>query len=186
MYKKGLTLVEIVVALGIFSIIISLVFSITGSGRISWTIAAAKLYVSSQERQASTVISQELVLSRYGTKAWPATDGHSIRFSIPLVGDDEELQLSGGGDLLWGDGTTQGNSIEYSVINEKLVRRVLDASLTEISIKSLAQNVTNFTVSIPGGGQYDINIVFDMDRYLGTELPSPITANITFAVTPMN
>jgi Tfp pilus assembly major pilin PilA len=195
MHKRGITLVELMISLGILMIISSLMLVVTGSGRISWTVAAAKLYVSSQARQASLVIQQELSLSEHTTHAIVASDNKSIRFNIPIViasGTSEgSLDLESTGDLKWGDGATKGNWIEYFIPSgtTDLVKRVLDDSLVEVSgtRRVIARGVQNFSITTPAGTrQYLVTLDFSIDKYLGGKLPTPIAGTISFYVSPMN
>jgi len=173
------------VSLGILMIVSSLMLVVTGSGRVSWSVAAAKLYLAAQERQASTVISQELMLSRY-----IPTSGASIKFNIPLTDPDTgDLLRTQTGDLKWGDGDTEGYSIEYvkAVDANNLLRRVLNASSSEVSRRIIAHGVQSFNVTaLPATRQYQIVINFSIDRYLGSKLPSPISDSTTLEITPMN
>jgi len=192
MRKTGMTLIELTIALGILLIVISLIFSVTGTGRISWATASTQLYLSSQARQASAIISQELILSQYATEVFLTTDQNSnsiLRFNIPLSDGSEVLQRTATGDLIWGDGTTQGYAIQYYVDSSaNLIRRVLEEDLTtEVNSRIVAHNVSNFTVVNPANSrQYDITVVFSINSYLGTRLPEVMTDSLTFSVTPMN
>jgi len=185
MFRRGFTLVELMISLGILMIVSSLMLVVTGSGRVSWSVAAAKLYLTAQERQASTIISQELMLSRY----IPAS-GASLKFNIPLVDSDTgDLKRTSAGDLKWGDGETEGNYIEYvkEVDANNLLRRILNSSSSEVSRRVIARDVQSFNVTaLPTTRQYQIVINFSIDRYLGGRLPSPISSNTTLEITPMN
>lgn len=164
MRKIGLTLIEVMVATGIFLIIVSMIFSVTGSGRMSWMVAAAKLYLSSQGRQASTIIQQELSLAHWsnteddwkvfllGSTTEPDIYD-SFYFQIPLAikggTKDGELDTEYDGNLKWGDGTTQGYLIQYRVdSNANLIRRVLREDLTtEVNSRIVAHNVESFSIA---------------------------------------
>jgi len=169
---------------------------VTGTGRVSWSVAAAKMYLASQGRQASNVIQQELSLSEYGTRFSIPSDGKSVCFSIPLIKeggvDDEALDITATGDLKWGDGVEghEGYSIEYFIPAETtdLVRRVLNASTAPTGVsRIIARNVQSFSITSPAGTrQYLITINFSIDRYLGGRLPTPISNNMIFYITPMN
>jgi type II secretory pathway pseudopilin PulG len=187
-YIRGFTLVEVLISLGILMIISSLMLVVTGTGRLSWSTAAAKLYLTSQERQASAIIQQELSLSKYVTKIFVPT-GESVRFQIPLVKLDGSLDLTAVGDLKWGDGDTEDYYIEYvkEVDANNLLRRVLDASLSEVNRRVIAHGVQNFNVTIlPDTRQYQVTIDFSIDRYLGGRLTTPINNDVVLYVTPMN
>ncbi|MFA5259626.1 MAG: type II secretion system protein [Candidatus Omnitrophota bacterium] len=193
--RQGFTLLELMISLTILMTISSLMLIVTGSGRVSWSVAAAKLYLASQERQASNVIQQELSLSEYGSRFSIPADKKSVRFSIPLVKaggtDDEALDITATGDLKWGDGVEghEGYSIEYFIPDDTtdLVRRVLNTSAVEVSRRIIARNVQSFSIASPvNTRQYLITINFYIERYLGGRLPTPISNDMIFYITPMN
>lgn len=183
--KKGVSLIELMISLAILSIILSLVFTVTGTGRMSWYLASAKISLYSQTRGAFSTISQELMLSSR-SRIFTAADGKSIRFSIPIIDADDELVLSGG-DLQWGDGEIIGNSINYTVDGTNLVRQVLDAGNTIVngSIRIIARDITSFTVSTDNL-QYEIALTATLTSYLGKTFPKPMIYTVNTAITPQN
>lgn len=191
-YIRGFTLVELMISLGILMIISSLMLVVTGSGRLSWSVAAAKLYLASQERQASAIIQQELLLSKLGNipDSPDNVTEENVTFKIPLVKSDGSLYLNSDYNLRWGDGDTEGYYIQYVKEEDadNLLRRILNASLSEVSRRVIAHGVQNFNVTIPSHTlKYKIAINFSIDKHLGVKLPTPIEdKNFTFNVTPMN
>jgi hypothetical protein len=192
MNKRGLTIAELMISLGILMIISSLMLVVTGTGRASWSVAAAKLYLSSQERQATSMINQELSLSDFDRVIIPA-GGASVRFNIPLALSNGTLDYTAAGDLKWGDGANEGYSIEYFIPSNttNLVKRILNtpsASFAEIagSRVVIAHDVSTFNITATSTRQCIVVIHFSVDSYLGTRLPAPMNSDIVFYVTPMN
>jgi prepilin-type N-terminal cleavage/methylation domain-containing protein len=192
---KGFTLIELVISSTIFLIIISLVFSITGTGRVSWTIASARMHVHTQARQASSFIREELILSN-DTRVFIEDGGTSIRFGIPLVTASGELSLSGGGDLRWGDGTNEAFSIKYvpvvQMINgtpvTNLVRQRLSDTMVVVEERVIARDLdaANPPTVVLLSGRYELTYNFILASYMGRNLPTPITHSLTIAITPRN
>ena len=182
---KSISIIELMVSLAVLSIILSLVFSLTGTGKISWYLSSAKISLYSQARGAFSTISRELMLSSR-SRIFPAADGTSIRFSIPIVDADGELVLSGG-SLQWGDGEIIGNSINYTVDKTNLVRQVLDAGSTVVGSSSriIARNITSFTAST-NDLQYELTLTATLTSYLGKAFPDPMVYSVNTAITPQN
>jgi hypothetical protein len=183
--KKSVSLIELMISLAVLSIILSLVFSVTGTGKISWYLASAKISLYSQARGTFSAISRELMLSSR-SRIFIAAGGTSIRFSIPVVDTDGELVLSGG-DLQWGDGEIIGNSINYTVVETDLVRQVLDAGNAVItsSSRTIARNISGFTASTDNL-QYELTLTATLTNYLGKTFPNPMVYSVNTAITPQN
>ena len=188
---SGMSIAELMISIGIFSILLSLFFSLVWSGNLSTSINSASLTLYSQARGASQVISQELGISDAGKITIIGTN--TIKFQIPDVDGTGKVIVSGQGDLVWGDGTTQGNFIQYKIINGSLVRQVLDASSNPISGRqsAIAQHVSQFTVATDplNNSQYDLELTLSLSQgtfYFGAALPSTMTYTIPMTVTPKN
>lgn len=181
---------EVMVASGILLAIVSLVFSIIWTGRISTSVASARLSLYSQARQAATAISQELMLSN-SARIFLLDNNKSIKFSIPDVDANGDLKKVGS-DLEWGDGETAGNSIKYLIKDGKLVRQVLNSSGTPIQGKErvIAENASDFNIVLPlDSSQYQIGLTLLLSqgaRYSESRLPDAITYTIPITVTPQN
>lgn len=182
---KGFTLIEIIVALGIVTIISSLVLSILGTGGVSWSLVSAKVFLRTQARQAVLNISRELMESTR-SRTFIGAGGTSIRFSIPLVDETGAVRTSPGGDLLWGDGETEGNFINYTLSNGNLVRQILNASLNPVGQERIiAQYANAFQVQLLTS-QFEFTLTLSVDRYSGRLFSPPINYSISFAVIPKN
>ena len=184
--RKGVSIVELMVSVAILAIILSFVFSITGTGRISWYISSAQVSLYSQARAAFLRMSNELMLSSR-SRIFPAADGNSIRFSIPIVDEDGNLVLDANGNIQWGDGDTVGNSINYTLADTKLVRQLLNAANAPVSgtDTTIAKNITDFSVAT-SGLSYEITLAAKLTSYLGRAFPDPITYTVSTAITPQN
>ena len=184
--KKGVSMVELMVSVAVLSIILSFVFSITGTGRISWYLSSAQVSLYSQARAAFSRISQELMLSSR-SRIFPAADGNSIRFSIPIVDAGGNLVLDGNGNMQWGDADTVGNSINYTLVETNLIRQILNAANAPVqeTNSTIARNITDFTVSADNL-QYSLVLTATLTDYLGRAFPNPIVYTVSTAISPQN
>jgi len=189
-FLTGFTLLELMVALGIFVTIVTLTFSITGRGRMSWTESSARMYIHSQARIVSTEVTRELMLSKYSRIFLSDNDrdgtDESIKFSVPVVdGSTGNLKGAGRSGLQWGDGSIQGNSINYVFAEGNLLRRILDSDSNVVEERIIARNVSYFSVARKKLW-YEITVGFHLDDYLGRPLSEPIDYSILIAATPKN
>jgi len=182
---RGSTLVEMMVAVGIFFLVIGVIFSISGTSRMSWNIAHTRIFLQTQARNAITSITNDFI---WASRALNPDIGAELSFKIPLVDPvTDGLDTWPGGDIKWGDGVNLNNYIDYRVINGNLVRQLLDFSKAPIagSQRIIAQHVTNFNVTL-NGNQYTITISFSMNNFWGALLPSPVIYPVTTGLTPRN
>ena len=186
LFKKGVSMLELMISVGVLAIILSFVFSVTGTGRISWYLSSAQVSLYSQARAAFSRISQELMLSSR-SRIFPAADGNSIRFSIPIVNADGDLVLDVNGNIQWGDGETVGNSINYTLIETVLTRQILNAANNPVvgTNSPIARNITDFTVSVDNL-QYNMVLTSTLTDYLGKTFPDPLTYTVNTAISPQN
>ncbi|MCM8832167.1 MAG: type II secretion system GspH family protein, partial [Candidatus Omnitrophica bacterium] len=76
--KKSITLIEILIAMGIFVIVISLFNPITGINRSAWLISQAKMHLYMQAQKAISQISLEFLNSR-PTTLYISEDNSNMR-----------------------------------------------------------------------------------------------------------
>ncbi len=177
-------MVELMVSVTVFLIIASLVFSVTGTGRVSWYISSAEIFLYSQARGALSTLSRELMLSN-SSRAFVEDAGTTLRFSIPLVDGSGDLMMTPGGDLRWGDGSVEGNSIKYTLSGTDLMRQIVDAGGGTVSESAVAHDVTNFDVAFLDP-QYDFTIDFSLNNYMGKQFPGTLTYTVSTSITPQN
>jgi len=203
--EKGFTLIELMVAMGLFLMVASLVLSVTGTGRVSWTAIATHLFLKGQAQRVITALSSELSQSNSGQIFGPP--GPRVHFKIPTVNATSALLLGSGGEVQWGDGSEAGvgNYIQYryDAGNLTLVRERLGPTLAALSLQVIAQDMTYFNV-VPGNfSQYEVSFRLRKAGFAGAPLPQPIQyppqrntgsagapviadTNITIAIVPAN
>jgi hypothetical protein len=158
--ETSLTLVEIVVAVSILSIIFSVVFGSIRIYDISLTMGNTKSYLSAQTNLALNKMREELAKSSKSrilevidedTNSNPVSD--SVRFQIPLP------ELDANQNIQWGDGETQGREVKYYIGNinkpNQLIRQVLESGGGNVVSETvLANDVTNLQIE-PTSPPYD-------------------------------
>ena len=101
---KGLSLVEIIVVLFLFSIILSAIFAVLATARNSWKSGSSQLNVQQEARKGLNAMSKELRQARLSTIIGVPADGSSnasVTFQIP--------------DAISESATTWSTNIQYSL-----------------------------------------------------------------------
>lgn len=163
--NKGLTLIEIIIVIFLFSIILTAIFSAMATAKTSWTSGGSRLSVQQEARRGLNTMTRELRQGRLSMITGVPADGAnypSITFQIP--------------DTVTASGTTWSNNIQYSIgglNNEQLLRtqdgnqRVLANNLSALTFNrsSLEPDVIDISISVqqntfPGftGIQSDITL----------------------------
>jgi len=183
--KRSITLIELMISVAVLSIILSFVFFVTGTGKVSWYISSAKVFLNRQARAAISRISNELLLSNPSRALILAEN--NLKFSIPLVNSNGDLALTDSGDLRWGDGEIEGNSINYTIKDQDLIRRILNANDVTVagSEEVVARSLDSFSVVLDQL-QYEITLRFRLSEYLDKAFPDPVTYSVNTAITPQN
>lgn len=157
--KKGLTLVEILVLVGVLSIIVGSVLRVATSWQRSWNISKVQMDVQSQARRAMSEITEEL------------SQTSQDRVNINVNGDVITFQLPNddyaGGAFTWGD------QIQYSLVVgaagiSQLLRTNLNTNQTEVLASyvnamqfTLASGVISIQVTVdktPEGGEAPVTM----------------------------
>ena len=188
--EKALTIIEIIFSFSIFLLIISLMFIVTGRGRISWTESSAMIFLHSQARRVSQQITRELMFSNptriFLSSAEANGSFDHIRFSVPVADRNTGiLKKTNTGELQWGSSYSQGNSIIYFKKKDKLIRQVIDSGSNIVNERIIAQNITGFKV-VKNNPYYEIKLNFYISKYSGISLTEPIHYPFIIAVTPRN
>lgn len=145
--KKGLTLLEVIIVVLLFSVILAALFSALATARNSWASGGSQLSVQQEARKGLAVITEELRQARLSTIVGVPDDGanyNSITFQIPST--------------ITAGGTTWSTNIQYSVgglNNAQLIRtqdsaqRVLANNISSLifSRSALKPDVINAAVS---------------------------------------
>ncbi|MFH0857919.1 MAG: prepilin-type N-terminal cleavage/methylation domain-containing protein [Candidatus Omnitrophota bacterium] len=185
---RGFTLTEIMVAMGIFVIIVYLTASMFYSFGSPATAVQARVFVITQARQTAERITWELMQASV-TRTFLDAAERSIKFKLPVEYPNGSLKVSDEGELFWGNRYTEGNFIEYIWDNAtgNLSRLSLDNSSLPITNTQtvIAQNVTNFDI-VANNATYEFNLSISLDSYMGVSLRFPVTYNTSFSVTVQN
>jgi len=160
--KKGFTLVEILVLVGVLSIIVGSVLRVAASWQRSWNVSKAQMDVQSQARRAMSEITEEL------------SQTSQDRVNINVTGDVITFQLPNddyaGGAFTWGD------QIQYSLVVgaggiNQLLRTNLNTNQTEVLgsyINAMQFTLTSGVISMqltvnktPDGGGTPVTMQLD-------------------------
>ncbi len=183
--RRGFSLIEVMVSMGILAVIIMLLSSTVGSGRIPWAQTSAQIQLAAVARQASLQINRELMMST-PSRVFLTTDRQSIRFCIPLVDAQGDMRRSTGGDILWGDGDTENNFIRYLMRDNRLVRQSLNAGLFVQEEQVVGEHLQSFFVDAFSAPHYRLQLVFTMPIEEGLAGGLAATLNTTISVRCQN
>lgn len=151
--NKGFTLIEVLVVVGISTLILATTYAALNISRRTWLTGDALLSINSEARQGLEKMLKELRLATSGTVD---TEKKSIRFSIPIDADGDGFidVLAGTSTIVYGaddhddfdgDGVfwEAGWKIEYLVdpAEKQIIRRVLNAADVEVSKKVIVRNI---------------------------------------------
>ncbi|MFH1457849.1 MAG: hypothetical protein ABIG31_01625 [Candidatus Omnitrophota bacterium] len=182
--STAITLMELLVALAVFTIITYLVIISTVSSRTSNSVAGAAIYINSQARLAISKTMRELLEAKSTNIYW---DAGSIRFQTPLVDANGQLIIQIGGEISFGADQSFTNYISYARNGTQLERQIVDVAGNPTGATSvIARNLSNFTVTHPTPTQYELSFNFSIGSYEGISLPENITYNTTIKITPRN
>lgn len=164
--NSGMSFLELMVSMAIFSVIIASTFTAIFTGRLYWRVGTAQLDVQQQARQAISYMVKELRQTRNGDgnvgggspvailENLPA-DGNSytsVTFRIPQDTDNNGTVLNVSGQIVdWSEKTT------YCLVNNQIIRQekdsaspldcVCEALTDKCKVKVLANNVNTLLFS---------------------------------------
>ncbi len=142
MKREGYTLIEMLVVLGIVSLLFGAVFGVLNIGNTSFNTGSARQTIENQARQGLDNMLREFYETSGGRVVLSGANS-VITFKLP-VGVD------GSGNLLWGAQGVQDYKIKYLVDNNQLVRKLLDPSDNLISQKVLAVDIQSLLFALNG------------------------------------
>lgn len=154
----GFTLLEVLVVVGIFTLIIGTSFTLLSSSRLSTDITEAQIQVAEHARLAMDRITKELRLSHFsrvrisGNLKFTAAEtnpGSVINFQIPVGSYDDQLALDPNNALQWGCAANPGHYLAYSVDgNHQLLRTAYtDQAGSNPTSQIIAQNIASVSFS---------------------------------------
>lgn len=169
---RGLSLVEVLVSILIFSFIFIAIFNILSSGQASWYTADVQIELQQEIRKALMVMNTQLRQSGSSViSGVPADDNYytSITFKIPQ-------DLDGDGDVIDSIGNIEwSNNITYSLDSNRILRTV-EGGATSI----LANQISNLRFLRPSGAPniIEIGITAQKDNVFGRSLQLGVSSSV--------
>lgn len=159
---KGLSLVEVMVTVLIFSLIFAALFMILTGDQASWYTGDVQIELNQEIRKALLTINRELRQTRSSVISGVPADGNdynSITFRVPEDIDGDGDVISATGSMEWSD------DINYSLnANNQIVR------LTTSGSSILANNISVLQFSRPDPDIIEIGIKAQKTTVLGRTL----------------
>ena len=193
--NKGFILAELLVVIGIFTLITAAIYGLLAAGRRSWLVGEASLITQQEARLGLDRITRELRLST-PAHVTVAADNNTVRFDIPFDADGDgfldiipgtSLIVYGADDLgdFDGDGAVweQDWQIEYQidVDNGQISRRVLDSAGAlanqRVVVNKINPLLTNFQTD-SGGLIPDEAVNIDLTTEVNTIRGRPVNPPI--------
>lgn len=157
--SSGFTLVELLVTMGIFSVIIGSLFSVLISQNNFVSLCSGKWEVARKSRKIMNILIKEARMSsplNVSVYSLPMDQGGSVRTDTgPSLEFQSPVDWDADGDFVdefnrveWGAENSLGWSIEYcwDSATEQVLRRVWDDTNSLVSQVLVADNITNFQV----------------------------------------
>ncbi len=147
MKKKGFTLTEILIAVGLCGILFALAFSALSSGRRSGNAVEIQQDLQNQLRLGLESMSKELYSSKEDKVIVSGASGEILTFQVPVG----TMVVNGISTINWGADGVEDYQARFLVEANRLIRRGMDDAGAEIagSDRVLARNITSvaFTLS---------------------------------------
>jgi len=145
-WVKALTLMELMVALGISTLIITTLLLFFMTTRVSLARIEALIHAEEQARIALSRIGNELRLSSplhvdIYDNSTASISGNNIRFQIPVGAYATDINLTSSQAIEWGSNAAAGNYFTYSLNGDKALIRAETDGFNIISSSILAQDV---------------------------------------------
>ena len=147
---SGFTLVELLMVVGLFSLILGSTMGVFLTGQMAWNTGQASIEIQQQARYGINAMVRELNLSQHNKVK--GINAGTLALQVPLNAATEggdgrsRIDIDASGNLVWGADGNQGYWIEYIVENGQLKRKVFNqrpdyASAQEISDRTLARYI---------------------------------------------
>lgn len=187
--KKGYTLIEILVVVGILAILSGLVFSMMGSGNLAWNAQNIKLELQQKARIAMEYMVEDLYQTTPNQLSL-ANGNTIVIFKVPVIVPPDTDIYDAGGDITWGALSNITYSIRYSRnAGNQLVRDVIDPSSAVMNTKICANNVTALQFSpqpLAPALARTVNITITCSRPLRVGATTNVTTDLQSQVTLRN
>ena len=173
--RYGFTIIELMVAMGIYGIIMYAFYSMFAVTNIAWEHGSAKIYAAEESKKAFDAMSRELMaanylsvtlsnattISYYYQPTWNSTTAYrEITFQEPVDYDNDGDTVDGKGYAEWGaidnsGGNRLGCTVKFmlqSIVggNNNLIRRVYDIYGNQVGAdRVIATNIRTFDGTSP-------------------------------------
>lgn len=155
--SPGFTLVELIIVLGIFSLILGMLFSILISQNNLFNQVSGKADVARFARKAMNIMVKELRMAdMLNVSLWNKPvdgpgcikehlNGKSVTFQVPVDWDKDGDMVDDYLRLEWGADGQLGSTIEYCWIasEQQILRRVWDSADELVSSEIVVSNISN-------------------------------------------
>lgn len=190
MKRCGFTLVELMVVGLIFTLISLAIFGVLSVGRQSWCTGSTQVQLQQETRKAMDWMVKGLRESG-STHANITESGSIITFQVPVDQDNDGDVLDSSSDVEWGAEGNLGWSIEYSLSNEQILRKVFNNAdpRVEQTSKVLANNIRSdnpppnalMFIGSPGVNPTGISIevTAEKDAVPGRTMQSTLNSQVT-------
>lgn len=167
--KRGLSLLEILVAVGIFSIIIVAAFGVLISGRRAFETGDVQIEVEQEARRAVDYMSKELRQASSVKITAPAegASGSSVTFEVPYDVDGDGDVINSLGGIEWSNDSGGIGTITYSLASGQALRNLSLGGQTV-----LANRISALTFNRPLGKDI-VEISLTAEKYALKGFTSP-------------
>lgn len=168
---RGLTILEVMITIFIFSLIIAAIFGIMTQSRLSFYIGNTKIEVQQEIRKAITVMNKELRQTTTSKIVGVPVDGNyynTITFKIPQDRDGDGDVIDSFGNIEWSD------EISYSLINGQIIRNATDGNPP-----ILANNIIRLLFRRRNPKILEITVEAKKKALIGPESSANLTTQVT-------
>jgi len=197
--KKGFTLLEIMITLGILGIVLGIAFSMFDMSNLGWNTHNIQVELQQEARMGMEAMAKDLYLTDSG-QITVDTISNIITFKVPVIIDTDETIpkdiYDTLGNIRWGakvnDSDTYGiesYSIRYSrnTNTNQLIRDIIDSSSTTISSRVCANNLQALVFSpTPASPPTTLSITITCQRPSRPGSTTLLTATLISRVTFRN
>ncbi len=206
---KGFSLIEMFVVVSILTAMITGVSFILSAGQTAWFNTDTAIELQDGLRKAFAKMSRELQESgrdKNGNMQVTIFDGSGpngsdiIRFSMPILCQAGGNVIDANGDVAnWGAPLTWGCTssscmdadndcltrdyrfIEYQIVNNQLIRRVLDNGTTPVRQDTIARNMVNLQATLSGDQNLlSVNLTAQQNTVVNRTLNASTNIDIYF------
>ncbi|MBN2097075.1 MAG: prepilin-type N-terminal cleavage/methylation domain-containing protein [Candidatus Omnitrophica bacterium] len=171
--KFGLTLIEALVSIAIFTVVVGVIYLFFMVGIGSWELGSARTDLQAQARSAVDIMVAELKNVNRGNPSrgitiLPAPNNDKITFYLPDIDINGAVIIGAGGDIQWPVDDAEYIEYKYLLNSKQLVRedKAVRDGITEAGV--IANEVSGISFIDAGidGSLYadEVNIVLNLEK----------------------